>query len=96
LEVKDSLRFKIPHTGWNTVEIEKEDKLFEGIGENPEFYFVHAYHFKPNDANDVLATTQHEASFVSAVSRGNIYGVQYHPEKSHDTGMKLLENFVRL
>jgi glutamine amidotransferase len=96
LEVKDSLRFKIPHTGWNTVVFKKEDSLFKGLGQNPEFYFVHAYHFKTSDPRDILTNTMYENTFVSSVSRDHIYGVQFHPEKSHDTGIMLLENFIRL
>jgi glutamine amidotransferase len=58
------------------------------------FYFVHSYYFKPNDTKDILATTTYEIEFTSAIEKGNILGVQFHPEKSHKFGMKLLKNFV--
>jgi glutamine amidotransferase len=96
LEVEDTLRYKIPHTGWNTTILEKKDQLFENIANPAEFYFVHAYHFRVNDTLDILTTTEYESRFVSAVSKNKIYGVQFHPEKSHDVGKKLLANFVRL
>jgi cyclase len=90
---EDTLRFKVPHTGWNTISIEKESPIMKDIPENSEFYFVHSYYMKAKDSNDVLNYTDYGTRFASAVSKGNIYGFQYHPEKSHDVGMKLLENF---
>lgn len=95
-QFEDTLRFKVPHTGWNTVSIEKESPLMKDIPENSEFYFVHSYYMKANDATDVLNYTDYGTKFASAVSKGNIFGFQYHPEKSHDVGMKLLENFSRI
>ena len=89
----DTLRFKVPHTGWNTISIEKETPIMTDIPENSEFYFVHSYYMKANDSKDVLNYTDYGTRFASAISKGNIYGFQYHPEKSHDVGMKLLENF---
>jgi glutamine amidotransferase len=96
LEVSDTLRYKIPHTGWNTATTEKEDSLFKNINDPAEFYFVHAYHVQTNDQADILTTTEYETPFVSAISKNRIYGVQFHPEKSHDTGLRLIENFVKL
>ena len=95
-EVNDTLRFKIPHTGWNTVTIEKESPLMKNIPADSEFYFVHSYYLKANDASDVLNYTDYGNPFASAVSKENIYGIQYHPEKSHDVGLQLLKNFVFL
>lgn len=95
LHVNDTLRFKIPHIGWNNAAFKKTDPLIEGISDPAEFYFVHAFHFQANNSGDVLATSEYEERFVSAVHKENIYGVQFHPEKSYDAGMKLLENFIR-
>jgi len=86
---------KIPHMGWNTVEIKRENVLFKDI-ENPRFYFVHSYHVCCKDENDILATTNYGYDFASALNRENIYGVQFHPEKSHKSGIKLLKNFVEV
>ncbi len=92
---EDTLRFKVPHTGWNTISIEKESPIMKDIPEHSEFYFVHSYYMKVIDSSDVLTYTDYGKRFASAVSKGNIYGFQYHPEKSHDVGMRLLENFSR-
>jgi glutamine amidotransferase len=88
--------FKIPHMGWNSVTIHREGSLFKGMDQDVRFYFVHSYHVVCNDEQDVLATTDHGYGFVSAVQRENIMGAQFHPEKSHKFGMKLLKNFVEL
>ncbi len=92
--VKDTLKYKIPHTGWNQVMIKKQSKLMNGIPDNSEFYFVHAYHIKLNNNADALHETGYEYPFVSAVEKENIIGVQYHPEKSHEDGELLLKNFI--
>jgi glutamine amidotransferase len=94
--VSDAIRYKIPHTGWNTISIEKPSHLMSDIPNGSEFYFVHAYHMVCNDAKDVLNTTVYEEKFVSAIEKNNIFGVQYHPEKSHDEGKKLISNFLKL
>lgn len=92
-KVQDTLKYKIPHMGWNQVSIEKPSELFNGIESNSEFYFVHSYHMVCANDTDVLNLTTYENSFVSGVQKNNIYGVQYHPEKSHDCGEQLLRNF---
>jgi glutamine amidotransferase len=92
----DSTEYKIPHMGWNFTEQKKESKLFTGMYPLPRFYFVHAYFFKANNPSDILTSTEYEIEFTSAIERGNILGVQFHPEKSHKFGMKLLKNFVDL
>jgi len=95
-DMQDQLKHKVPHMGWNNVKTKKHSLLFDGIPEYQEFYFVHSYHIKSNKEEDVLATTEYENSFVSALEKDNIFGVQFHPEKSHDVGEKLLANFLKL
>lgn len=87
---------KIPNMGWNFIEIKKPSKLFEDMYENPKFYFVHSYHVTCNKHQDVLATANYSYTFDCAFEHKNIYGVQFHPEKSHKYGMKLLQNFINL
>jgi glutamine amidotransferase len=70
--------------------------LTENLGDNPRFYFVHSYHVEPKQPEDALITAEYGYPFVAGVNKGNIYGVQFHPEKSHRFGMKILENFSRL
>jgi glutamine amidotransferase len=93
---EDTLRFKVPHTGWNTISIEKESPLMHDIPVGAEFYFVHSYFMKANNPSDVLNYTEYGSRFASAISKNNIYGCQYHPEKSHDVGLQLIKNFVLL
>lgn len=95
-QVKDTLKHKIPHMGWNSVSVKKESALMRNIPEESEFYFVHSYHFATEDESIVLNTTDYSYPFVSAFEHNNIFGVQYHPEKSHDTGMQLIQNFLTL
>lgn len=87
---------QLPHMGWNTVEPVRADPLFDGVDAANGYYFLHSYFFDCADSTDVLATTEYGVPFTSAVRRGNICGVQFHPEKSHANGVRLLENFVRL
>ena len=87
-------RLKIPHMGWNTVRICKDTTLFKGIEVEPRFYFVHSYHVICADETDILTRTLHGYEFVSSFAHDNITGVQFHPEKSHKFGMKLLKNFI--
>jgi len=94
--IKDKLKYKVPHTGWNQIKLMKESRLMHHIPNYSEFYFVHSYHFKTEDKLAVLNETQYEYPFVSAVERDNIFGVQYHPEKSHDVGEQILKNFIEL
>lgn len=85
--------FKIPHMGWNTIN-NKEHALFEGL-ENPYLYFVHSYHAVTDEKN-IIGKTTYGYDFVSAVNKDNIYGFQPHPEKSHDNGLRILKNFMKI
>ncbi len=87
---------KIPHMGWTDVTAVKGSKLFDGMYESPRFYFVHSYHPSVMNEEDALVQATYGYPFTAGVERGNIMGVQFHPEKSHKFGMKLLENFARL
>lgn len=87
---------KVPHMGWNQVELRKESPLFEGVPNGSYFYFVHSFCVETPDEEIVLGVTDYGISFPSAVCRGNIFGVQFHPEKSSTLGLRLLANFGRL
>jgi glutamine amidotransferase len=90
---------KVPHMGWNNIEIRgqmPENRILDKISNNSYMYFVHSYYVKPEDKGVVLTTTDYGIKFVSAVARNNIYGLQFHPEKSQVVGLKILKNFVRL
>ena len=87
--------FKVPHMGWNNVDIIKStSSIFQGLGNDSRFYFVHSYFVSCNDPSDELTTTNYGNSFVSSFERGNIVGVQFHPEKSHKFGITLFKNFI--
>jgi len=88
-----SHNLKIPQIGWNKVFLKKKDPLFHGIPEDRHFYFVHSYHILPRKLNHYLGTSNYGYSFVSVVRKDNLWGVQFHPEKSQNAGLKLLENF---
>lgn len=94
--IHDKLKYKIPHIGWNQISMAKPSALMTDINPDAEFYFVHSYHFQNRNPEDILNTTEYEYSFTSAIERGNIFGVQYHPEKSHDAGEQLFKNFCNL
>ncbi len=93
---KNHNNLKVPHMGWNTAELSKRNVLFEDMDEEQRFYFTHSYYMKCNENNDVIATTEHGIKFTSIVQKNNIFGVQFHPEKSHRFGMQLLNNFVKI
>lgn len=93
--ITDTLTYKIPHSGWNQVIVKKPSPLFVEITPEQEFYFVHAYHLICRDSSAILGETSYEYPFVSAVQKDNLFGVQFHPEKSHDAGELLLKNFVQ-
>jgi glutamine amidotransferase len=91
-----STPLKVPHMGWNTLNITKHHPLLADMPEDMRFYFVHSYHVQCRDEGDSIATTCHGYDFTSVVAKENICGVQFHPEKSHKFGMKLLHNFMNL
>lgn len=85
---------RVPHMGWNSIKICREHPIFTGLYEEARFYFVHSFHVLCHDAKDVLAQTRYGYEFPAVIGRENIIGTQFHPEKSHKFGMKLLKNFV--
>jgi glutamine amidotransferase len=85
---------KLPHMGWADVCLEKKSKIFNNMYDNPRFYFVHTFHMLSENTEDVLMSAEYGYRFSAGLERDNIIGVQFHPEKSHKYGMKLLENFV--
>jgi glutamine amidotransferase len=87
-------KLKIPHMGWNNLLINRADSLYNGITTDNFFYFVHSYYVSCNDENDVLAQTNYGNKFVSSFQKENIFGCQFHPEKSHDAGLQILKNFA--
>lgn len=88
-------RLKIPHMGWNLVNPIHYESLYAGLEDEARFYFVHSYHVNCEDESDVLARSTYGSEFVCSVRRGNIWGAQFHPEKSHRFGLKFFENFLR-
>ncbi len=86
---------KIPHMGWNLIKVKKESLLLKELEKDCRFYFVHSYHIVCNDSEDELTETFYGYGFTSSVQKDNVLGVQFHPEKSHKFGLKLLSNFVR-
>jgi imidazole glycerol-phosphate synthase subunit HisH len=92
----NDIRHKVPHMGWNSIEQKKESRLLNGIPDSSYFYFVHSYHVKCNKAEDILTTSNYVYDFVSAVEKENIFGTQFHPEKSHGTGERMLNNFLNI
>jgi len=86
----------LPHMGWNDVMPRQTGSLFRSLDERARFYFLHSYYFAPRNDADVLADTDYNGPFASSVQRGNLFGVQFHPEKSHRWGIQLLHNFAEL
>ena len=94
---KDIEPYKIPHMGWNSVNVVKPDsRLFKGLPASPYVYFVHLYYLKAEDRSDVLATADYGITFDCAVEKGNLFGCQFHPEKSGDIGLEILKNFCNV
>jgi glutamine amidotransferase len=95
-DVPDRNRFKVPHIGWGRINTRKQSRLLAGIPGDAEFYFVHSYNVRTCAPEIVLADSAYGHDFVSAVERDNLFGVQFHPEKSHHAGTQVLRNFVGL
>ena len=89
-------KFKLPHIGWNEIDIQKESKLFKDIKNKSHMYFVHSYEFIPEDKSVISATTDYSSKIVCSVERDNLFGTQFHPEKSDKTGLKIIDNFLKL
>ena len=87
-------KFKLPHIGWNQINIIKDSKIFKDIENNSHMYFVHSYEFVPNDKKVISATTDYSSNIVCSVEKENIFGTQFHPEKSDKFGLKISENVV--
>lgn len=87
---------KLPHLGWNSVQKTRENSLLKDIDEEFGFYFLHTYYFECENDSDILATTHYGKSFASAINHENVYGIQFHPEKSHNNGVTILKNFSLL
>ena len=89
-------KYKLPHIGWNQINIVKQSKIFEDIENNSHMYFVHSYEFIPEDKNVISATTDYSSNIVCSVEKENIFGTQFHPEKSDKMGLKIISNFINL
>ena len=89
-------KFKLPHIGWNEIEIVKESKIFKSIKNKSHMYFVHSYEFIPEDKSVISATTDYSSKIICSVERNNLFGTQFHPEKSDKEGLKIIDNFLSL
>ena len=89
-------KYKLPHIGWNQLKIVKDSKIFKGIENNSHMYFVHSYEIIPEDKSVVSATTDYSSSIVCSIEKENIFGTQFHPEKSDKIGLRLITNFINL
>jgi len=89
-------KYKLPHIGWNQINILKESNIFKDIKNNSHMYFVHSYEFVPEDKNVVSAITEYSSKIVCSVEKENIFGTQFHPEKSDKIGLKIINNFINL
>jgi len=89
-------KFKLPHIGWNQINILKDSKIFKDIENNSHMYFVHSYEFIPENKDVVSATTEYSSNIVCSIEKENIFGTQFHPEKSDKIGLKIIDNFINL
>jgi glutamine amidotransferase len=88
--------YKLPHIGWNQINIVKDSKIFKDVGNNSHMYFVHSYEFIPEDKDVISATTDYSSKIVCSVEKDNIFGTQFHPEKSDKIGLKIIKNFINI
>ena len=96
LRIPDKEGLKVPHIGWNSLDIREGASLFKGIPQNAYMYFVHSYYLHSNDEQDVAATTEYSVNIHASVEHGNVFACQFHPEKSSEMGLKILKNFIEL
>ena len=89
-------KYKLPHIGWNQINIIKESKIFKDIKNSSHMYFVHSYEFIPNDKNVISATTDYSTKIVCSVEKENLFGTQFHPEKSDKIGLQIIQNFINI
>ena len=89
-------KYKLPHIGWNQINIMKDSKIFKDIENKSHMYFVHSYEFIPQDKSVISATTDYSYKIVCAIEKDNLFGTQFHPEKSDKTGLKIIDNFLKL
>lgn len=96
LKLPEKEGYKIPHMGWNSLELQNHGRLFEGLPEQPYVYFVHSYYLKAQNEQIVKACTEYTTHIHASVEQGNVFACQFHPEKSSDVGLKILKNFLEL
>lgn len=96
LRFKKHTSLKVPHMGWNSIQIKKQNSLFDPVEKERRYYFVHSYYVENKQLDHTLATTHYDNKFSSVLHKENIYGVQFHPEKSHNFGMEILSNFAKI
>lgn len=96
LRIPEKDQLKIPHMGWNSLQLQNEGRLFRGFTESPYVYFVHSYYLKAEDESIVKATTEYGVNIHASVEKDNVFACQFHPEKSSDAGLQILKNFIEL
>ena len=96
LRIPEAEGLKIPHMGWNSLDIKESATLFKNIKENPYVYFIHSYYLRADDENEVMATTNYSVNIHASVERGNVFACQFHPEKSGSFGLGILDNFIKV
>ena len=95
VKFSNTARHRVPHMGWNKLKVLSDNLLLEGVEEDHRFYFSHSYYFQPEDSQTAIAATDYGLNFTSVINHGNVFGVQFHPEKSHQFGRNILKNFSR-